>query len=106
MVSQIEAAAAVHRITMLPTGERALREAAIGAGHDSLAPDDFGEAKEALGDELGVLDDVGRVRNQAGYEDLVFGKLYVLPHLPLVLVARIGGLEAIGADVYPQHEVD
>src|SRR5262249_46968886 len=31
---------------------------------------------------------------------------HVLPYLPFVLVARIGGLETIGADIDPQHEID
>src|ERR1700676_282079 len=34
-------------------------EAAIRAGDDPLAPDDVGEAAEALGDQFGMLDVIG-----------------------------------------------
>ena len=45
-------------------GERALRESAICAGHDAVAANDAGIAQQPLGHEVGMLDDVGRMRNE------------------------------------------
>ena len=39
-------------------------------------------------------------------EELVAGELYLLPELPLMLVARIGGLEGVAADVELQEQID
>ena len=60
-------------------------------------PTTLGEARDAVGDQLGMLDDVGGVAHDAGQDQLVVGQLDVVPHLPLVLVADIGGLERVGA---------
>ena len=38
--------------------ERALREAAVGAADHVLAADELGQPDDALGDQLGMLDDV------------------------------------------------
>ena len=48
---------------------------------------------------LGVLDDVGGVGDDAGDDALAVRELDALPCLPFVLVARVGGLEAVGAGV-------
>ena len=48
---------------------------------------------EALGDELGVLDERRGVRDDAGDEQLAVGHSYVFPHAPLMLVARISAFE-------------
>ena len=77
--------------------ERLLREAAVGAGDDVLAADQLGEPHDALGDQLGMLDDVGGVADDAGDQHRALRQLDVLPHLPLVLVARVGPLEHEGA---------
>ena len=45
---------------------------------------------DALGDQLGVLDEVRRRVDDAGDQDLALGQLDVLEDLPLVLVARVG----------------
>ena len=47
-------------------GGREAGEAAIGAGDDVLAPDDLGKPPDALGDRLGMLDEVRAVRDDAG----------------------------------------
>src|SRR3954452_19108866 len=66
---------------------RPLREPAVGAGDDVLRPDQARDPLDPLGDELGVLDDVRRVADDARREDLPGRQLRVLPHPPLVLVA-------------------
>src|SRR3954449_8231801 len=70
-------------------------EAAVGARDDAVGADDLDEVAQALGDEGGVLDVVGRRVEHAGDEDLVFGDLVGVgaPDRPLVRVAWVGGLE-------------
>jgi hypothetical protein len=43
-----------------------LRKSAVGAGDHVLAPDQTGKPRDALGDQLGMLDDVGGVADHAG----------------------------------------
>ena len=81
-------------------------EAAIGAGDDALAPDDTGEAHDALRHQFRMLDEMDAVRHHAGYEDLVVGQLHLLPDRPLVLVARVGGLDQVGRGADLKHQVD
>ena len=50
--------------------EGALGESAVGAAHHVLAADELREPDEPLGDELGMLDDVRVVRDDAGDEHL------------------------------------
>ena len=60
----------------------------------------------ALRDELGVLDDVRVVGHDTGDQLLALRQLDVLPHPPLVLVARVGVLDRVVAGVHLQHEID
>src|SRR6516164_421394 len=68
---------------------------AIGRSDDPLAADTFGEAQNALRDQLGMLDDIGRVAHDARQNDLAVGKFDLLPHGPFVLVADVPGFEGI-----------
>ena len=68
-------------------------KAAIGAGDHVLPPDDAGKARNALGDRLGMLDQIGGVRDYTGNEDFAFRQFDRLPDPPLMLVARVGGVE-------------
>ena len=83
---------------------RTRREAAVGAGDDPLLADDVGVADDVLGDQVFVLDVVVGVPDQARDQHLVVGELGLLPDLVLVLVARVGDLERVGAGVHLQHE--
>ena len=91
---------------MHPLDERPLREPAVGAADDALSADELREAHEALRDELGVLDDVRVVGDDAGDEHLALGQLDVLPEPPLVLVAGVRLLDQVVARVDREHEVD
>src|SRR5262249_125897 len=71
-------------------------EAAIGAGNDILATDDRGIAKDSIGDQLRVLDQVGRVTDDAGHQHLAGRQLDRLPDPPFVLVSHVASLEGIG----------
>src|SRR5687768_17487420 len=61
-------------------------EAAVGAGHDVLSADDHGITHQTVGDDLGMLDDVGSMSDDPGYDHFALGKFHILPHTPLVLV--------------------
>src|SRR5580700_4304633 len=88
-------------------GGREAGEAAIGAGDDVLAPDDLGKPPDALGDRLGMLDEVRAVRDDAGDQQLAVRQLRLLPRPPLVLVLvpGVAGLEGIGAGVDAEQNV-
>src|SRR6267143_556157 len=80
--------------------------AAIASGDDVLAPDELRVAADALGDQLGVLDEIGLRFEHAGDQHLAFGKLDGLEQLPLVRVARVGGLEGDRGGPREEHDVD
>ena len=69
---------------------------AVGSRDDVLAPDDARVLDQALGHQLRVLDEVAGVAHDARNEDLALWQLHVFPHAPLVVVARIGGLDGVG----------
>jgi hypothetical protein len=54
-------------------------KAAVGAGDDALAADELGETHDALGHQLGMLDDHGRVGDAAGDQNFVVRKLDLFP---------------------------
>ena len=68
-------------------------EPAIGRGDHALAPDQVGKPHDAFGDQFRVLDDIGRVADDAGQDELAVRQLHVLPYAPLVLMAHIARLE-------------
>src|SRR5271154_3657669 len=86
--------------------ERTLREAAIGAAHNVITTDDFRQSYDPLGDEFGMLDDVGRVTYHARNQNLAGRELHIFPHPPLVGMSRIGRLEGIVANAHFQNEID
>ena len=81
-------------------------QAAVGGGHDPLGADQGREALDAVGHELGVLQHVGGVGDDAGDEVLALGQGHVPPDPPLVLVADVGRLEAQPVGVHAQGQVD
>ncbi len=81
-------------------------EAAVGPGDHALAADDAREAGEPLRHQFGMLDQHRRLGDHAGDEHLVVGQLDARPIFPLVLVARIGSLERVGARAHLEDDVD
>ncbi len=57
------------------------------------AADQAREAADALGDPFGMLDDPGGEADDARQDQALVGELRILPLRPLVLVARVAGLE-------------
>ncbi len=86
--------------------ERALGESAVGARHQVLAAEQLAEAHQPLGHQLRVLDDVGSVADHPRHQDFPWRQLDALPDAPLVLVARVGALDEIGAGADFQDQVD
>ena len=86
------------------TRKRALCEAAIRAAHDVLAPDDFRQPHNSLGDEFGMLDDVGGVTDHAWDQHFAGRQFCGFPNPPFVGVAGIGGLERVMADAHLQEQ--
>jgi hypothetical protein len=82
------------------------REAAVDACDDILAPHDVRIAHNALGDELRVLDEVGRRVDHARDEAFPVGQLHFFEDVPLVLVAGVGALEADRRGPCLQHRLD
>jgi hypothetical protein len=52
----------------------AAADPAIGRGDDALPADEIRKPNNALGDEFGVLDDVGSMTDDAGQDQLVVGE--------------------------------
>ena len=86
--------------------KRLRRESAVSPRQDILASDQLGEADQPFGDQFGMLDDVAGMRDDAGAEHFAFGQLHPLEQVVLVLVPRIGSLEADGAGIDLEHILD
>ena len=80
----------------------AAAETAIRAGDDIFASHHLGEGQDAVGDELGVLDDIGGVADDTGDLDLAVGQFDVLPDPPLMCVTNIAGFDRERADAHLQ----
>src|SRR5712692_9864651 len=80
--------------------------AAVAAGDDVLAADEFRVAADPLRDELRMLDEIGLRLEHAWDQHLALGELHGLEDLPLVRVTRISGLEGDRARPSEEHDVD
>ena len=69
-------------------------------------PTSLGEAHDAVGHQLRMLQHVGGVADHAGDEDLAVRQLGVLPDLPFVLVAHVAGLDRVGLRLHLEQQVD
>jgi hypothetical protein len=52
-----------------------------------------------------MLDEVSRMGDHAWDKDLAVRELDILPDLPLVLMARVGGFHTVGVSMHSQHNV-
>ena len=68
-------------------------KAAVGAGDDVLAPDEFCEAHDPFGDQLRMLHQIRGVADNAGYENLSSGKLDPLEDVVFVFVPGVRRFE-------------
>src|SRR5579864_7245833 len=76
-----------HRLELGPADRfvaDACAETAIGAGQHILPPDQPGIAYEALGDEVGVLDEIGAVADDPRDERRALGQFHLLEDAPFV----------------------
>ena len=81
-------------------------KATVGAGDDPVGSDDVDEVEQPFGDQLRVLDEIGDGVDHAGDERHVVRYGDALEDLPLVRVARVGGLERDAAHRHRQDHVD
>ena len=81
-------------------------ETAIGAGQHVLAADQLGVAHQALGDQIGMLDEVGAVADDARDQGGAFRQFHLLEDPPLVLMARVRGLDRIAPGAHPEDQID
>ena len=65
-------------------------------GNYILATDNRGIAKDAIGDQLRMLDEVGRMTYDTRHQYLAGRHLDLLPGSPFVLMSHVAGLEGIG----------
>src|SRR5262245_23100620 len=78
----------------------------IGTSDDVLSPDEARKQGDAISDEFGMLDDVARMTDNAGNQNLAARQLHFFPKFPFMLVPRVGCLDGIRAGFHFQHEVD
>ena len=81
-------------------------EAAVGAGDDIVAADQVGKTHYSFRHQLRMFDDVGGMTDNPRDEYFALRQFYLLPDVPLVFVARVGGLDQVGADPYLQQQTD
>ena len=81
-------------------------DSTIRAGDHILAADQLGVADETLGDEIGMLDKIAAMADNAGNQCCVFGQLYVLKDAPFMLVAGIRCLDRVAADLHAEKDID
>src|SRR5258706_2519442 len=84
----------------------ATAEAAIGAGDDVVAADDFSEGDDAVGYEFRVLDEIGGVADDAGNEDFSGGQFHSAPDFIFMFVTDVAGFDQVRLSIDPEHDID
>ena len=84
----------------------AAAKAAIRAGNYIFATDNRGIAKDAIGNQLRMLDEVGRMTHDTRHQDLAGRHLDRLPGSPFVLMSHVAGLEGIGLCLNRENQFD
>src|SRR6185312_11900037 len=80
-------------------------DTAIGPGQHVLPPDQLGIAHQPLGDEIGMLDEVRVMADDAWDEGRALGQLHRLEHPPFMLVAGVGGFDREALCLHAQNDV-
>ena len=84
----------------------AAAKAAIRAGNYIFATDNRGIAKDAISDQLRMLDEVGRMTYDTRHQYLAGRHLDRLPGSPFVLMSHVAGLEGIGLCLNRENQID
>src|SRR5262249_35805155 len=87
-------------------GVNAAAKTAIRAGNYILATDNRGIAKDAIGDQLRMLDEVGRMTYDTRHQYLAGRHLDRLPGSPFVLMSHVAGLEGIGLRLNRENQIN
>jgi len=80
-------------------------ETAVGAGDDIFAANYLGIPHDPVGDELRMLEHVGRVTDHARNHNLVRRHLQVAPDLLFVLVADVACFNGITLSIDHQQQI-
>src|SRR5262249_1678800 len=81
-------------------------EAAVASGDDVLPSYEGSIFHQAISHRLRMFLKVGGMRDDSGNQHLPLGQLDALPDAPLMVMARIGRLEGVGASVDLQEQVN
>src|SRR6187200_2950643 len=81
-------------------------KSAVSAGDHVLTSNKLRVLHDSIGDELGVLNDICRVRDDARDQQLSVRQFHVAPYLPLVLVTDVARLQRIRARMNRQQQID
>ena len=81
-------------------------EAAIGAGEDVFATDQFRVTDQSLGHQVRMLDEIGAMADDAGNQGGTLRQLHVLEHPPFVFMAWVGGFDRKASGIHPEDQVD
>jgi hypothetical protein len=87
-------------------GVNAAAKAAIRAGNYILAADNRGIAKDAIGDQMRMLDEIGRMTYDTRHQYLAGRHLDRLPGSPFVLMSHVAGLEGIRLRLIRENQID
>jgi len=80
-------------------------KAAIGPGDDVLTPNSVRVRHDPVSDELGMLDDVRRMADDARDKNFSICEFHITPNLVFVLMADIGGFHRISLRLDAQQVV-
>ena len=73
----------------------AAAQAAVGAGDDVFAADDFNERDEAVGHQCRVFDEIGGVADNTWNQDLPGGEFHVAPDFEFMFVTDGAGFDQV-----------
>ncbi len=81
-------------------------EATIGRGDHVLPPDDLRVPHNALRHQVRMLDKGGYRIDDTRDENLALGQFHLLPDLPFVRMAWVGGLDRIRLRPNGKHDIE
>src|SRR6185312_14657381 len=81
-------------------------ESAVSSANDILSSHDLCVLDESVGDELGCLEKVRRVTDDAWDQDLAVGQSHIAPHIPVGFMANVCGFDAIRANLQLLQDIN
>src|SRR5262252_701389 len=81
-------------------------EPAIGAGEHIMAPDKPRIAHQALGDQIGMLDEIGAMPDDTRDQGGALRQFHLFEHPPFVFVAGVRGLDRIASSAHAEDQIN